>query len=345
MLLGGAVGDALGLPREMLSARRARRVFGGPPLRHALLLRRGLCSDDTEHACMTAQALLASGGDPQGFVRSLAWRLRGWLLGVPMGIRPATAKAIVRLWLGFPPTRSGVYSAGNGPAMRAGVLGVYAADRPDRLRELVHVSTRLTHTDPRAEHGALAVAMAAGLSSRGGLVRSREYLAEAEPRLHTSSLWPLLQLAGEHAEAGSEAGEFFDHIGCGKRISGYINHTVPAAIFCWLRWPGDYRMAVEQIILGGGDTDTTAAIVGGLVGAGHGPESIPPEWLGGLMEWPRSVAWMQRLAGALATALDEAGPVKAGRSVKLFWPGLIPRNGLFGLTVLLHALRRLLPPY
>ena len=41
---------------------------------------RGMVSDDTEHACMTAQALLASAGDPDLFARDLAWRLRLWLL-------------------------------------------------------------------------------------------------------------------------------------------------------------------------------------------------------------------------------------------------------------------------
>ena len=54
VLLGTMAGDALGLPREGLSARRTRRLFGGAPLRHRLLLGRGLCSDDTEHACMVA---------------------------------------------------------------------------------------------------------------------------------------------------------------------------------------------------------------------------------------------------------------------------------------------------
>src|SRR5688572_18626387 len=105
VLLGTAVGDSIGLPREGLSARRAARLFGGAPLRHRLLFGRGMVSDDTEHACMTAQALLASGGDPRRFVRSLAWRLRWWLLGLPAGVGKATAQAVVKLWLGFPPGR------------------------------------------------------------------------------------------------------------------------------------------------------------------------------------------------------------------------------------------------
>ena len=53
-ILGTAVGDAIGLPREGLSPARARRLFGDPPLRHRFLLGRGMISDDTEHTCMVA---------------------------------------------------------------------------------------------------------------------------------------------------------------------------------------------------------------------------------------------------------------------------------------------------
>src|SRR4051794_5884011 len=85
-LLGTAVGDALGLPREGLSRRRAQRLYGKGPIRHRFVLGRGMLSDDTEHACMTAQALLAAPEDEMRFARSLAWRLRGWLAAMPAAV-------------------------------------------------------------------------------------------------------------------------------------------------------------------------------------------------------------------------------------------------------------------
>src|SRR3954470_21302876 len=163
-LTGLAVGDALGLPHEGLSPRRARRLFPDVD-RYHFLFGRGMFSDDTEHACMTAQSLLASGGDAPRFARSLAWRLRWWLLGCPLGTGLATLKACLKLWLGFSPARSGVRSAGNGPCMRAPILGVALGDRAELLREFVRRSTRMTHTDPRAERAAIVVAWAAYLSS------------------------------------------------------------------------------------------------------------------------------------------------------------------------------------
>src|SRR5262245_9506040 len=94
VILGTAVGDALGLPHEGLSAARSAKLFPGP-LRHRFVLGRGMVSDDTEHTCMTAQAILHSGGDVEKFRRSLAWRLRGWLLGIQAGVGFATLRAIL----------------------------------------------------------------------------------------------------------------------------------------------------------------------------------------------------------------------------------------------------------
>lgn len=57
ILLGTAVGDALGLTAEGLSPQRRRRLYPGP-WRHRFLFGRGMISDDTEHAFFVAQSLL-----------------------------------------------------------------------------------------------------------------------------------------------------------------------------------------------------------------------------------------------------------------------------------------------
>jgi hypothetical protein len=44
----------------------------------------------------------------------LARRLRGWLAAMPAAVGFGTLRAILKLWMGFPPSRSGVRSAGNG---------------------------------------------------------------------------------------------------------------------------------------------------------------------------------------------------------------------------------------
>jgi ADP-ribosylglycohydrolase len=343
VILGTAVGDALGLPYENLSPRRARRLFGPPPLRHHFLFGRGMVSDDTEHTCLVGRALLRHPDDADRFARSLAWGLRRWLLGAPAGVGRATLRACVRLWLGFPPSKSGVRSAGNGPAMRAALLGVCLGDDPDRLRAFVRASTRLTHTDPRAEHGAYLVARAAHYGGTRGPdgVRADEFLqaVRSGPAGFDAELNGLLDRLAEHLARGAAPAEFAAALGLGRGVTGYVYHTVPAALYCWLRSPGDFRRAVEEVILLGGDADTTAAITGALAGATAGASAIPTEWVGGLAEWPLSVGWMRALAGRLAA------PAPGAKAPPLFWPGILPRNLLFLLVVLGHVARRLLPPY
>jgi len=116
-LLGTAVGDALGLPYEGLSRRRGHKLLGEPN-RYRFFFRRGMFSDDTEHSCMVANAILLSQGNPQVFEEVLARQFRYWLAALPAGVGLETLRAIVRLWRGLPPSQSGVFSAGNGPAMR-----------------------------------------------------------------------------------------------------------------------------------------------------------------------------------------------------------------------------------
>jgi ADP-ribosylglycohydrolase len=158
VLLGTAVGDALGLPMEGISRYRSSKMFSGRP-RHRFLPGIGMVSDDTDHAVFVAQSLLAHPDSPDDFRRRLAWCLRLWLLTLPAGVGFATLRAVLKLWVGVDSRRSGVFSAGNGPAMRSAPIGAFFADSPERLDAFVEASTRITHTDPRALTGARAVAL------------------------------------------------------------------------------------------------------------------------------------------------------------------------------------------
>jgi ADP-ribosylglycohydrolase len=348
VILGTAVGDALGVPREGISRRRAQRLFGGPPLHHQFFFGRGMISDDTEHTCLVGQALVRAPDDPAGFARSLAWGLRLWLLGLPAGIGRATLRSILKLWLGFPLTRSGVWSAGNGPAMRAALLGVCLGQDIEKLRPYIRASTRITHTDPRAETGALLVALAAHHGAERGAdhVDGLAFLQEVRNQVELDAeLSGILDQMEDHLRRNAPAVELADALGLRAGVSGYIYHTVPIALYCWLRSPADFRAVVEDVICLGGDADTTGAIVGGIAGATVGFNGIPAEWIAGLWEWPCSVAWMRRLAERLAQEFPAQGVGKGEGPVRFFWPGVLPRNLLFLLIVLGHVGRRLLPPY
>jgi len=346
VLLGTAVGDALGLPREGLSRQRAARMFGAGPLQHRFLFGRGMISDDTEHACMTAQALLAAPDDEARFVRSLARRLRGWLAAMPAAVGFGTLRAILKLWMGFPPSRSGVCSAGNGAAMRAPILGACLAYQPDRLEAITRASARVTHREVRAEEGALVVALAAAYAARrtAGELDASALLDALRGRVSDEGLLRGLGAVGEGLARSASPEEFAAGLGMSDGVTGFILHTVPAALFCWLRSPGDLRSSIEDIIRMGGDADSTGAIVGGLAGATVGAGAIPASWVEGLWDAPRTVAWMRRLGARLARTFPEGGEGERRGPISLFWPAIVPRNLLFLAVALAHGFRRMAPP-
>jgi ADP-ribosylglycohydrolase len=338
-----AVGDALGLAYEGLSARRAARMFGVPD-RYRLLPNRGLISDDTEHACMVSQALIIAGNDESLFRRELARRLRWWLARIPAGIGLATLRSILKLWVGCSPEKSGVHSAGNGPCMRSPVIGAAINDW-SKVRQLVAASTDITHCDPKATSGAIAVALASYLASRNLTVSGEEFLAQYRNNMSSLADEEMEELIGRavlSAESGSTTSQFAGELGLKNGVTGYVMHTVPIVMHAWLQNSGDFREAVTAVIQCGGDTDTTAAIVGAIVGSRVGKAGIPPEWLESHREWPQSLRWVEGLGNDLYDVLEQ-GALRIPPTLPT--GTLLARNVLFASIVLAHGFRRLLPPY
>ncbi len=335
VLLGTAVGDALGLPAEGLSPRRITRRWRGD-WRMRLFFGWGMVSDDTEHTVMVAQALLASPGDPVAFQRRLAWKFRWWFLGLPAGVGMATAKACIKLWLGVSPKRSGIFSAGNGPAMRSAIIGAFFEDDPERRRIFVAASTKMTHTDPRAEIAAQAVAEATAWIVRG---RQEEILSML-PSISDNEEWRTLcrKLAEAYSKRSSVV-DFANTLGLASGVTGYAFHTVPVALYAVLRHPDCFRTALIAVLDCGGDTDTVGAIVGAIMGAQVGSTGIPALWTDRIAEWPRSPVTLEAIAHELSV------PAGTGKPVRYFWPGILPRNLFFLAVILAHGFRRLFPPY
>ena len=331
-LIGSAVGDSILLPSEGLSRTVVSRRFSGP-LRQRLLFGRGMISDDTEHAFLTAQSLLSGGEDSRRFARHLAGRLRWWLLALPGGCGRATGLGILRLWCGISPERSGIRSAGNGPAMRAAIIGLrWAQDHTQRIA-FITASTNMTHRDPQALSAALAVAEAAAwIASQG----ESAALWDAWERCGNDPTWnDSVALLRRSLADGSTVDELAIRLGCSQRVSGYAMHSVPVALYAWLRHRHDPETGIAALLRCGGDTDTMAAIAGALFGADDGEAVFPASWVSRICEWPISP---QRLrAAGTAIAHDK------NRAVFWAWPVLPMRNLVFLVIVIGHGIRRLWP--
>jgi len=329
-LAGGALGDSLGLPYEGLSSKRGFRLLGGP-FPNRLFFGYGMVSDDTEHACLTAISLINSQAQVNRFRDQLASSLKVWFLCLPPATGIATAKACIRLLLGVNPMHSGVQSAGNGPAMRAAVIGC-AVEDVDLVRSLVDVSSNLTHRDRRASDGAFLVAMASNWcrfqrpsDSRSFFDFIEQHGAVPKDKLFAQKFCLLRQ----SLEAGEETSDFASVI-------------VLIALHAWLSNLDSYADVILTCIRCGGDTDTVASIAGSLSGAYLGFEGLPSCFGDTIVDYPFSYP---RLLSLSARLVDFDSSRSLQRWLGLRWLLMPFRNIVLLMIVLLHGIRRIAPPY
>src|SRR5690606_12520237 len=120
---------------------------------------------------------------------------------------------------------------------------------------------------------------AAGLTARGEPTDAKTFLETEIERVRGIELRQRLEAAFQSLEVNLSPREFAESQGWSKGVGGYVNHTVPAALYCWAASPEDYRQSVTNAVLLGGDTDSVAAITGAISGANLGESAIPREWV------------------------------------------------------------------
>jgi len=283
VLFGVAVGDALGVPVEFKSRETISRnpvsdmigfgTYNLPP---------GTWSDDSSLTFCLAEALTL-GFDlnvtGQNFVKwayENYWTPRGKVFDI--GI--ATRQAIDRLAKGERPDLaggSGVSSNGNGSLMRISPLLFYLLDKPVNERFLItkQVSS-ITHGHIRS-----VIACFYYLEFARQLFLQKDKF-EIYKNLQTEITAHLTSISTDPAEI-----KLFDrllkheiHQLTEENIfsSGYVLHTLEAGIWCLLT-TNNYKDAVLKAVNLGDDTDTTAAVTGGLAGLLYGFDNIPKNWL------------------------------------------------------------------
>jgi ADP-ribosylglycohydrolase len=163
-------------------------------------------------------------------------------------------------------------SFGNGAAMRVAPLGAYFGGDPARAAAEARLQAEITHSHSEGIAGAVAVAVAACLASGG----TAGDLIEAALD-HTPETYVRRGLARARKLTVATAVEAARVLGNGSRITA--QDTVPFALWVAARHLGDYPAAVRGCVAAGGDMDTTAAIVGGIVAARTGLDGIPAPWI------------------------------------------------------------------
>lgn len=170
-------------------------------------------------------------------------------------------------------------SFGNGAAMRVAPIGAYFADDPTAVVENAAWSAVVTHAHDDAAAGATAVAVGAAIAARSqGSAASAPADFIDEVIDATPSGRVLGGLHQARALAPRDDVQYAAYqLGNGAQVTAY--DTVPFVIWSAARRLDDFEDAIWRTIEGGGDVDTTSAMVGGIVAARVGIDGIPPLWL------------------------------------------------------------------
>lgn len=249
MLLGVAVGDALGGPYEFMSGEQIKQpieMTGGGWLR----LRPGQTTDDTAMMLCIMRVLAEDKHYDQQKVLAnyLAWKASG-----PADIGNTINGALTHIQNGtsikeaayLQHRLSGGQTASNGSLMRIAPLALIS-NKEERHANVIADST-LTHYDDRATKACL---------------QYTDWLATylADEEVEYDNVWK--------QEKAFDAAN--GHIGFVETALG---------ITAWAATEQDFEQTLTTVVSFGGDADTNAAIAGGLLGAKYGLEAIPKRWL------------------------------------------------------------------
>ena len=288
-LLGGACGDALGVPYEFGSAPLAPgeqpRMIGGGLGPYAP----GEWSDDTQMAVVIAQVAA-----DQGLRSTVALDavVGGWIAWLDEGasdvgtqtrqvLGTVAAGGSTRLWSAASSASSALHrrtgrTAGNGSLMRTAPVALAFLDEPSMLTLAARWVSEATHHDPLAGDACVLWCHAIRRAVLDGVVPDLAALDDVVPaaRREQWSAWI--------AEAERRPPADFSP-------NGYVVTALQAA-WSAIRHPlGDGPHVVASLsaaVHAGDDTDTVAAIAGSLLGAAHGASALPAEWLEAVHGWP-----------------------------------------------------------
>ena len=284
VMFGHAVADALGVPVEFEARARLdaapvtdMRGFGTYPYPA------GCWSDDTS---MSLAALDSLAGGRLNWTEIMdnfgAWYYRdaytptGKLFDVGITCSRAIENYAAH---GKSPQECGLTedsANGNGSLMRIHPFVLYLHARNYLRIQTIHEASALTHGHKRSQIGcgiyAFVLRELLRNPEKASVVRAlrqaKKYYA-VEPE---NCAYDALYRMGASLETCAATPRE------GIKSGGYVVHTLEAAIWCLLT-TDSYRACVLKAVNLGEDTDTVAAVAGGLAGALYGYEAIPAQWL------------------------------------------------------------------
>lgn len=316
-LLGGAIGDALGAPIEFLTTPQIRKRFGAHGVTNYVEHSdgKGQFTDDTQMTLFTAEALLRAqnrerlkgiGGalaaiTYQSYLRWLftqgvnfsarstpqGWGVydveHGWLIQqTGLFVRRAPGNTCMgALESGQAGTIEAPLnnSKGCGGIMRVAPVGLMFADDAARAFEIGCESAAITHGHPSGYLSAGCLASVLAMLAQGetllqGIQETRQILQQWNGHQECLAAIDNALALYKTAAPSPEAIETLGGAWVGEE-------TLAIALYCGLHFQNDFRGGVLAAVNHGGDSDSTGAVTGNILGLMN-PSGIPQEWIDNL---------------------------------------------------------------
>jgi len=301
-ILGHAVADALGVPAEF----RSREELDENPITDMVgygtyHMPAGCWSDDTSMTLAALDSLASGKVDYDEIMQNFGrWYQNGEYTptGVMFDVGGTCRLAILNYTRHHKkPLECGLkeaHSNGNGSLMRILPFVLYSEFMPCQREKLIREGSMLTHAHPRSQIGCLIYSVIvthllrwpSKASVAHGLAHAQVYLKD-QPGFefyHRMFAPDYLYLKREQIKS-----------------SGYVVDTLEAAVWCVMT-TDSYAECVLKAVNLGEDTDTVAAVAGGMAGLLYGVNGIPQDWLGRL----KKRDWIEEMcerAGKVRTAV------------------------------------------
>jgi ADP-ribosylglycohydrolase len=287
ILMGAAIGDAMGMPFQYLHPQLIRDMHPLPPRTYLRApegqlnarLEKGQFTDETQLMTLVTEVILEKGDIDAQEVALGLMRLYDTHAWVSPG--RSILAACRRLRKGMPWHEAGGYRDGSKPL---------AFVPPVVLRHPLHNEAIFHHSASLARMILIEPRVLIGCSCFGLLLKNillcrdtqelpeaiqvtADYMEAHHPAFHDMLLWVLSLLDVEVAEGLEELG------------TGYsILETLFAGLFVFLKFPDDFAAAVSHVVYAGDNSDTTGFLAGAFAGAFNGYEGIPENLVAGLRD-------------------------------------------------------------
>ena len=303
-IMGHIVGDTVGVPVEFCLRDKLKKHPVDDMLSFGThKMPKGTWSDDSSMVLCTLESIAQMQTlDLNDMMQRFSnWARTGYMtpFGKPFGVGRSTLRALGKYWRGITPTCCGCSSErdnGNGSLMRILPICLYnvceakSFSTKEKISN-IHAASSLTHA-----HSRTCVACGvyyfvfeellkeqSKLSVLKGLANANRFYAQS------NESWAYTRLFSKEFAVLRE-----------KDInsSGYVVDTIEAAIWSILH-ASDYRETILCAVNMGGDTDTVAAIAGGLAGIMYGYEQIPSDWIESIAHKDMILSLCNRFAKAI----------------------------------------------